>query len=373
MLSSGLELGLPEATAGMKKPLQDPRGAWKETWTRSSRPSFGFGSHGVPATAKGVGENSARSSTHCPGRSAQVCLANTHKHGLHAQKRSHTGLCAKLQKGCHWHRDEGGLQGPVLTLCSQRPFVFQSTAHGGLPAILEVSPHSHPFQQPLEAQCPVTFQLGTLAQGNGVQSKGRIEPGRLKPWALQADTQLGCLSTPAPPPSSPLFPVPQTGLLHEQADHSHTSGLCLLPALCCIGISFARHSLGFCGLGFGPSHFSLGAASWPKGKGRPQSAEVAMGGPRLGRGAPRASPATLRGRPRAEFTGFPLWRRLRGRGQIPGAPSPSARLQTPGGSLLKPRAPAQASPQWLPRGRASASEADLIRHILPLPNSPCAM
>lgn len=103
MLSSGLELGLPEAAAGMKKPLQDPRGAWEETWTPSSWLSFGLGSHGVPATAKGICENSACSSTHCPGRSAHVCLANIRIHGLHAQK---TRPCVKLQRGCHWHRDE---------------------------------------------------------------------------------------------------------------------------------------------------------------------------------------------------------------------------------------------------------------------------
>lgn len=107
----------------------------------------------------------------------------------------------------------------------------------------------------------------------GVQSKGRVESGRLKPQALRADTQPGCLSslphlTPPHPTFFSALSSSQTGLLQEQADHSQTSGLCLLPARCCIGILFAKHSLGFCGLGFGPSRFSLQAASWPKGKER---------------------------------------------------------------------------------------------------------
>lgn len=284
MLSSGLELGLPEAAAGMKKPLRDPRGAWEETWTPSSQLSFGLGSHGVPATAKGNCENSACSSTHCPGRSAHVCLANIRTHGLHAQK---TRPCVKLRKACHWHRGVVRAPRPSLNpllpeaICVSINSSPRASCHlGGQSPSPPFSAHtSAALRSPMSLSCSSWGHSG--ARKMGVQSKGRVEPGRLKPRALRTDMQPGCLSSLPTPPPSPLFPVPQTGLLREHADHSQTSGLCLLPAQCCIGILFARHSLGFCGLGFGPSHFSLGAASWPKGKERPQSAEAAMG-PRLG-------------------------------------------------------------------------------------------
>lgn len=275
MLSSGLELGLPEATAGMKKPLQDPRGAWEETWTPSSQLSFGFGSHGVPATAKGIRENSACSSTHCPGRSAHVCLANIHLHGLHAQK---TRPCVKLQKGCHWHRDEVRAPRPSLNpLLPEAICVsINSSPRGGLPAILEVSPHSHPFQltlqQPLEAQSPFHVPAGdTGGRKMGVQSKGRVEPGRLKPQALQADTQPGCLSSLPTPPHPTFFPA-----LSSSPDWAPPGTSRSLPnkrplfASCPV---LHRHFV--CQTFLGVLRpwlwpFSLGAASWPKGKERPR-------------------------------------------------------------------------------------------------------
>lgn len=113
---------------------------------------------------------------------------------------------------------------------------------------------------PYETDDPLVFQLGTLwneehGVGVGSHQTGRAELASLGPCALRA-----ALFPPLPhlrPHASqhPRLDSP----LNKQIAPEQASSVCFLPARarCCIGTLFAKHSLGFCGLGFGPSHFSL--------------------------------------------------------------------------------------------------------------------
>lgn len=79
MLSPGLALGLPEAEAGMKEPLQDSRGAREETWTPSSQLSFGFESH-VSRQQPRVSVRTRPARVHTVLAGPCAYLANTHSY-----------------------------------------------------------------------------------------------------------------------------------------------------------------------------------------------------------------------------------------------------------------------------------------------------
>lgn len=128
--------------------------------------------------------------------------------------------------------------------------------------------------------------------------------------------------------------------LNKQIIPEQAASVCLRPSRCCIGTLFAKHSLGFCGLRFGPSHFSLGLLQTPEARGSPRALRMTWGPGRAPAGQSPAPPPLLTEKVRGSDYELSRCGARLDETRTPGLSSRHAGLQTPGTSRLRPRPPA---------------------------------